>query len=162
MHRKLVEMVQQYLRRLSFKNIRAFPVLNSRYSNLTIFFLLADFDHSLVYVFVTRLYIHTYCANGLFFTFNPVSSLFPAQVLGVLGQDGILRFLNINTCKLLFDVGSLTDPVHNVTLSPAGRHIVAVMVSGNINVYSVDALSAELNRVGRDAIFPTLVGFPTF
>lgn len=59
-----------------------------------------------------------------------------------------MRFLNINTCKLLFDVGSLDDPIHNVALSPAGRHIVAVMDSGNINLYSVDALTAEINKVG--------------
>ncbi|KAK2140435.1 hypothetical protein LSH36_1353g00021 [Paralvinella palmiformis] len=70
------------------------------------------------------------------------------QVLGVLSQDGIMRFININTCKLLFDVGALDNRISNVTLSPIGRHIVAIMDNGYINVYCVKALSEDLNQVG--------------
>jgi len=32
--------------------------------------------------------------------------LFVFQVLGVLAQDGIMRFINVHSCKLLFQVGS--------------------------------------------------------
>ena len=70
------------------------------------------------------------------------------QVLGVLGQDGIMRFINVTTCKLLFDVGSLDQRINNVSISNTGRHIVAVMDSGNVHVYSVQALTQELNKVG--------------
>ena len=71
----------------------------------------------------------------------------PSQVLGVLAQDGIMRFLNINTCKLLFDVGAVDNHINTATVSPTGRHIVAVMENGNVHIYSVDALTAELNKV---------------
>ena len=29
-----------------------------------------------------------------------------SQTVGVLSQDGIIRFVNIHTCKLVFEVGS--------------------------------------------------------
>ena len=33
--------------------------------------------------------------------------MFPSgQTLGVLSQDGVMRFVNIHTCKLLFHLGS--------------------------------------------------------
>ena len=69
------------------------------------------------------------------------------QVLGVLSQDGIMRFVNINTCKMLFDIGALDNRISSVTLSPIGRHIVAIMDSGCINIYCVKALSEDLNQV---------------
>lgn len=31
---------------------------------------------------------------------------FLSQTVGILSQDGIVRFVNIHTCKLLFEVGS--------------------------------------------------------
>ena len=68
--------------------------------------------------------------------------------MGVLSQDGIMHFININTCKLLFDVGALDNRISNVTLSPVRRHIVAIMDNGYINVYCVKALSEDLNQVG--------------
>ena len=71
------------------------------------------------------------------------------QILGVLSQDGIMRFININTCKLLFDIGSADSRLSNVSVSPSGRHIVAVVDSGNMHVYSVQALTSELNKVNE-------------
>ncbi|XP_070574109.1 TBC1 domain family member 31-like [Ptychodera flava] len=69
-----------------------------------------------------------------------------SQVIGVLSQDGIMRFINIHTCKLLFDIGTLDDRIHNVSVSSHGRFLVAVAESGNVNTYSVQALTAELNK----------------
>ncbi len=69
------------------------------------------------------------------------------QVLGVLSQDGIMRFININTCKLLFDIGTLDSRISNVAVSPSGRYIVAVLDSGNMHLYNVQALTSELNKV---------------
>ncbi|XP_041376206.1 TBC1 domain family member 31-like [Gigantopelta aegis] len=68
------------------------------------------------------------------------------QVLGVLCQDGLMRFINTDTCKLLFDIGTVDNRISNVSVSPSGRHIVAVMDDGNVHVYSVLALSAELSK----------------
>ena len=68
-------------------------------------------------------------------------------MLGVLSQDGIMRFIHIENCKLLFDVGSLDNRVHNVCVSPTGRHVVGVMESGNLCVYDVRSLTAEVNKV---------------
>nr|XP_020652229.1 TBC1 domain family member 31 [Pogona vitticeps] len=68
------------------------------------------------------------------------------QVLGVLSQDNILRFINIQTCKLLFDVGSHEEGISTVAFSPNGRYIAAVMENGSLTVYSVQALTQELNK----------------
>uniref|UniRef100_A0A665TB92 TBC1 domain family member 31 n=1 Tax=Echeneis naucrates TaxID=173247 RepID=A0A665TB92_ECHNA len=69
------------------------------------------------------------------------------QTLGVLSQDGVMRFININTCKLLFHLGSHDDAITGATISPNGRHVVAIMDNGSINIYSVQSLTQELNKV---------------
>uniref|UniRef100_A0A665T124 TBC1 domain family member 31 n=1 Tax=Echeneis naucrates TaxID=173247 RepID=A0A665T124_ECHNA len=68
------------------------------------------------------------------------------QTLGVLSQDGVMRFININTCKLLFHLGSHDDAITGATISPNGRHVVAIMDNGSINIYSVQSLTQELNK----------------
>ena len=69
------------------------------------------------------------------------------QILGVLCQDGIMRFINIHTCKLIFDIGSHDVRITNVSLGPTGRHVVCVLDTGDIRVYSVQALTQEVNKV---------------
>ncbi|KAG8570135.1 hypothetical protein GDO81_011110 [Engystomops pustulosus] len=69
-----------------------------------------------------------------------------SQVLGVLGQDGIMRFINIQTCKLVFDIGSHDDGIVTSSISPNGRHIASVMENGSINLYSIQALTKEVNK----------------
>ncbi|KAJ8353824.1 hypothetical protein SKAU_G00213910 [Synaphobranchus kaupii] len=69
-----------------------------------------------------------------------------SQTLGVLSQDGIMRFINIQTCKLLFDIGTLDDAITSVAVSPSGHHIVSVMDSGGLNIFSVQALTQEFNK----------------
>lgn len=69
-----------------------------------------------------------------------------SQILGVLSQDGVMRFINIHTCKLLFLMGSHDDAITTVAVSPNGRHVVAIMDNGSINVYSVQSLTQELNK----------------
>jgi len=65
----------------------------------------------------------------------------------VLCQDGIIRFIDLGTFAQLFDVGRLDDRVCNFIIPSTGRHIVAVMDSGNINIYNAHALTKLLNRV---------------
>ncbi|XP_061104726.1 TBC1 domain family member 31 [Conger conger] len=69
-----------------------------------------------------------------------------SQALGVLSQDGIMRFINIQTCKLLFDIGTLDDAITSVAVSPSGHHIVTVMDSGGLSIFSVQALTQEFNK----------------
>ncbi len=60
-----------------------------------------------------------------------------------------MRFIDINSCKLLFDIGTADRRISSVSVSPSGRHIVAVVDSGNMHVYSVHALTSELNKVSN-------------
>ncbi|KAK5862681.1 hypothetical protein PBY51_018050 [Eleginops maclovinus] len=69
-----------------------------------------------------------------------------SQTLGVLSQDGVMRFINIHTCKLLFHMGSHDDAITTAAVSPNGRHVVAIMDNGSINIYSVQSLTQELNK----------------
>lgn len=68
------------------------------------------------------------------------------QMLGVLSQDGVMRFINIHTCKLLFQIGSHDNAIATVAVGPTGRHVVAIMDNGGINIYSVQSLTDELNQ----------------
>ncbi|KAM9353380.1 TBC1 domain family member 31 [Symphorus nematophorus] len=69
-----------------------------------------------------------------------------SQTLGVLSQDGVMRFINIHSCKLLFHMGSHDDAITTVAISPNGRHVVAIMDNGSINIYSIHSLTQELNK----------------
>ncbi|XP_048215123.1 TBC1 domain family member 31 isoform X1 [Perognathus longimembris pacificus] len=68
------------------------------------------------------------------------------QVLGVLSQDGIMRFVNIQSCKLLFEIGCLDEGISSSVISPHGRYIASVMENGSLNIYSVQALTQEINK----------------
>ncbi|NWH95151.1 TBC31 protein, partial [Aegithalos caudatus] len=68
------------------------------------------------------------------------------QVLGVLSQDNIMRFINVETCKLLFDIGSPEEGISTAVISPNGRYIASVMENGSLNLYSVQALTQEGNK----------------
>ncbi|XP_038833252.1 TBC1 domain family member 31-like [Salvelinus namaycush] len=69
-----------------------------------------------------------------------------SQTLGVLSQDGVMRFINIQTCKLLFNIGSHDDAITSATVSPNGRHIVTIMDNGSLNIYSVQCLTQDYNK----------------
>ncbi|OXB82954.1 UNVERIFIED_CONTAM: hypothetical protein H355_009864 [Colinus virginianus] len=68
------------------------------------------------------------------------------QVLGVLSQDNIMRFISIETYKLLFVIGSHEEGISTAAISPNGRYIASVMENGSLNLYSVQALSQEVNK----------------
>lgn len=69
-----------------------------------------------------------------------------SQVVGALSQDGIMRFINIQTCKLLFDIGSLDNGISTAAVSPNGHYIAAILEDGSFTIYNVRALSRELNK----------------
>ncbi|XP_031408774.1 TBC1 domain family member 31 isoform X2 [Meleagris gallopavo] len=68
------------------------------------------------------------------------------QVLGVLSQDNIMRFISIETYKLLFVIGSHEEGISTAAISPNGRYIASVMENGSLNLYSVQALTQEVNK----------------
>lgn len=65
----------------------------------------------------------------------------------MLSQDNIMRFINTKTCKLLFDIGSPEEGISTAVISPNGRYIASVMENGSLNLYSVQALTQEGNKV---------------
>ncbi|KAK3746386.1 hypothetical protein QZH41_018222 [Actinostola sp. cb2023] len=69
-----------------------------------------------------------------------------SQTIGVLAQDGVVRFIDVHTCKLLFDIGGNDQMINTMVFSPNGRYIAAMMDNGNINVYSVPALTQQLSK----------------
>lgn len=60
-----------------------------------------------------------------------------------------MRFINIHTFKLHFHIGSHDNAISTAAIGPNGRHVVAVMDNGSINIYSVQNLTQELNKVSR-------------
>lgn len=101
-----------------------------------------------------RVSVHTYVVplcvyelSGAGLSSVTVPSFLSAQVLGVLSQDGIMRFVNIQTCKLLFEIGSVEEGISSSVISPHGRYIASIMENGSLNVYSVQALTQEINKV---------------
>lgn len=75
--------------------------------------------------------------------------MFVFQILGVLSQDGLMRFINIQTCKQLFEIGSHDDAITSAAVCPKGRSIVAVMDDGALRVYNIQALTQEINKVEK-------------
>lgn len=68
------------------------------------------------------------------------------QTLGVLSQDGIVRFININSCKLIFDIGTVDNKVNNFSISPSGRHMVSTMEDGSLHAYDLHVVSEEIGK----------------
>lgn len=58
-----------------------------------------------------------------------------------------MRFVNIQTCKLLFEIGSLDEGISSSAISPHGRYIASIMENGSLNIYSVQTLTKEINKV---------------
>lgn len=58
-----------------------------------------------------------------------------------------MRFINTQTCKLLFDLGGQEEGISSVTVSPSGRYIAAIMENGSLSIYSIQALTQEVNKV---------------
>ncbi len=69
------------------------------------------------------------------------------QSLGFLAQDGILRFIDIHTCKLLFQLGSQENRLSSAHASPDGATITCVSERGNLLLYDVPAASHNLHKV---------------
>ncbi|XP_053494420.1 LOW QUALITY PROTEIN: TBC1 domain family member 31 [Ictalurus furcatus] len=84
-----------------------------------------------------------------------------SQILGVLSQDGLMRFINIQTCKQLFEIGSPDDAINSAAVCPKGRHVVAVMDNGALRVYNVQALTQEINKPPQSLVKRVTAGKKT-
>ncbi|MCJ8728306.1 hypothetical protein PDJAM_G00002930 [Pangasius djambal] len=84
-----------------------------------------------------------------------------SQILGVLSQDGLMRFIDIQTCKQLFEIGSQDDAINSAAVCPKGRHIVAVMDCGALRVYSVQALTQEIHKPPQSLVKMVTAGKKT-
>ncbi|ESO96315.1 hypothetical protein LOTGIDRAFT_227074 [Lottia gigantea] len=63
------------------------------------------------------------------------------------GNHLLTNICTINSIYMLVDlIWMLVNKVHNSIISPAARHIVCTMEDGTLHVYSVSALSSELNK----------------
>lgn len=58
-----------------------------------------------------------------------------------------MRFINIDTHKPLFSIGSRDDGITTAAVSPNGRYVVTVMNNGGINIYCTRSLTREVNKV---------------
>ncbi|XP_076814472.1 TBC1 domain family member 31-like [Clavelina lepadiformis] len=70
------------------------------------------------------------------------------KVLGVLSQDGIARFVDIVSCRVLFELEPTIegDKITNMSASAeGGDHLVANSEAGCFIIYSIKALYPELN-----------------
>ena len=68
-----------------------------------------------------------------------------------------MRFINTHTHKLLFHIGSHDEAITEVAVSPNGQHIAAITDRGGINIYSIQSLTQELNKVNDRALTVILV-----
>lgn len=74
-----------------------------------------------------------------------------SETLGFLAQDGIVRFLNIHSCKQLFQVGSQHLALTSVHASPVGKHLVGISESGDILLYDI-TIGIDLRQPPRPDI----------
>ncbi len=73
--------------------------------------------------------------------------IYSSQILGVLSQDGVMSFINIQSCKQIFEIGSHEDAITLAGICPKGHHIVAVMDSGALRIYDVRKPYPEVSKV---------------
>ena len=71
-----------------------------------------------------------------------------------------MRFINIHTCKLLFDIGEIANKINNVSVSPNGRYVITVNEDGTMGIYNLQTLSAEINKVRNQQDFHVNPGLP--
>nr|XP_032826897.1 TBC1 domain family member 31 isoform X1 [Petromyzon marinus] len=72
------------------------------------------------------------------------------QVLGVLAQDGVARFVHVGTTQLLFSLGSGSGSgdgaLSSLVVCPAGRNVLGLGEDGAMTLYSVAALTHALKQ----------------
>lgn len=70
------------------------------------------------------------------------------KILAVLSQDGYAQFIDINTCRLMWEISSPwdDDKYTTIVLDSDGRYIVCITVGGSLVFYNVTTLCADFNK----------------
>nr|XP_039261457.1 TBC1 domain family member 31-like isoform X2 [Styela clava] len=70
------------------------------------------------------------------------------KILGVISQDGIVQFIDLETCRLVFEIVSPRDDdrIMSISISSVGEHIAAITLGGSLVFYDVSSLCADLNK----------------
>ncbi|XP_065177540.1 TBC1 domain family member 31-like [Sycon ciliatum] len=84
-----------------------------------------------------------------------------SQSIGVVCQDGITRFLRIDTCRLLFELGvcnssgqsattstsqaQVESMIHS-TVSADGRYVASVSDTGSVQLFNVETVCPQLSQ----------------
>jgi len=59
------------------------------------------------------------------------------QILAVLSQDGIIRFIEPHTCSLKAEIGSHEKRIHAFSVSQHTHYLTAILDNGNISVHHI-------------------------
>ena len=57
------------------------------------------------------------------------------QVLAAMSNHGVVYFVNILSCKMLFTIGNREHMIDNFTISNNGWYMACGMENGRMNVY---------------------------
>ena len=73
------------------------------------------------------------------------------QLLGVLAQDGVLRWLDMESYQLLTQTGSHDLAISHAHSSPDGHYLAAVSESGSVLIYEISLILRKMNQVRQPA-----------
>ena len=77
---------------------------------------------------------------------NKKASSSEKHILATLAQDGIVRFVDIDNCKLLAQTNGLEEQIFNMTLSRNSDYMICVLDHGDVVVFSLSHLLAKYLR----------------
>ena len=70
-----------------------------------------------------------------------------AKLLGVLAQDGVLRWLDMESHTLLTQTGSHDLPLSHAHSSLDRRYLAAISERGSLLLFDIAVLARKLNQV---------------
>ena len=68
------------------------------------------------------------------------------QVLAALASHGVVYFMNVLSCKMMFTIGNREQMIDNFTISNNGWYMACGMESGRVNMYRCDYVNLSLGH----------------
>ncbi|XP_062521814.1 TBC1 domain family member 31-like isoform X2 [Corticium candelabrum] len=68
------------------------------------------------------------------------------QVLAALASHGVVYFMNVLSCKMMFTIGNREQMIDNFTISNNGWYMACGMESGRVNMYSLQVFTSDVNQ----------------
>jgi hypothetical protein len=84
-----------------------------------------------------------------------------SKLLGVLAQDGVLRWLDMESYQLLTQTGSHDLAISHAHSSPDGHYLAAVSEKGSILVYEISLILRKMNQSGVPVVKAKMCGKET-